>query len=152
MNKPKLSEKKQMEIAAKYGAGGISASALAAQYGVCATTIKNICNRKKADIEKFCAEEKEKAKISMREFLAERLGKAQNLMDYILDIPPEEIKSASLRDKMGALKILRESFADTSQEGEDGRSIDFTLTVKDVSKKDQDLINNADGNIDRNEV
>lgn len=152
MNKPKLSEKKQMEIAAKYGAGGISAAALAEQYGVCATTIKNICNRKKADIEKFCEEEKEKAKISMREFLSERLGKAQNLMDYILDIPPEEIKSASLRDKMGALKILRESFADTSRDEEYGRSIDFTLTVKDVSKKDPDLINNVDGDADKNGV
>ena len=47
----------------------------------------------------------------MLEFLDEQKSTAQSLMQKLLKASEEDIKKASLRDKMGALKILSEVFA-----------------------------------------
>ena len=47
----------------------------------------------------------------MLEFLDEQKDKAQSLMQQLLNASEKDIKKASLRDKMGALKILSEVFA-----------------------------------------
>ena len=47
----------------------------------------------------------------MLEFLDEQKSTAQSLMQKLLKASEEDIKKASLRDKMGALKILFEVFA-----------------------------------------
>ena len=49
----------------------------------------------------------------MLEFLDEQKSTAQSLMQKLLKASEEDIEKASLRDKMGALKILSEVFAQT---------------------------------------
>ena len=44
----------------------------------------------------------------MLEFLDEQKDKAQSLMQQLLNASEKDIKKVSLRDKMGALKILSE--------------------------------------------
>ena len=49
----------------------------------------------------------------MLEFLDEQKDTAQALMEKILSLSEKDIEKANLRDKMGALKILAEVFAQT---------------------------------------
>lgn len=56
----------------------------------------------------------------MLEFLDEQKGKAQSLMQKLLNASEKDIEKASLRDKMGALKILSEVFAPKNEEAERG--------------------------------
>ena len=49
----------------------------------------------------------------MLEYLDSRKNAAQALMEKILSLSEKDIEKANLRDKMGALKILAEVFAQT---------------------------------------
>lgn len=56
----------------------------------------------------------------MLEFLDAQKGIAQNLISQLLQSSGEDIQKASLRDKMGAIKILSEVFAPTNAATEKG--------------------------------
>lgn len=46
----------------------------------------------------------------MMQFLSDRTGKAQGIIDKILETLPKDFEKASMRDKAGLLKILAETF------------------------------------------
>ena len=107
----KLSDRQRKQIITEYvaGDGRVSQRSLAKKYNVCLSTISKILRDEK--VEQKCTHKKEENTRSMLEFLDEQKDKAQSLMQQLLNASEKDIKKASLRDKMGALKILSEVFA-----------------------------------------
>lgn len=104
----KLSDRQRKRIIAEYAIGGISQRALAEKYHVSQNTIAKLLSSEKS-VQKL-SDKKEENTRSMLEFLDEQKSTAQSLMQKLLKAPKEDIENASLRDKMGALKILSEVF------------------------------------------
>lgn len=113
----KLTDRQRKQIIAEYVAGGTSHRALAQKYGVTPTAIKRVLDKKEC-VQK-CEEKKRENTLSMLAFMESRKDKAQSLMDAILDLAQDDIKKAPLRDKMGAFKILLESFGSKNIESKD---------------------------------
>lgn len=107
----KLTDRQRKRIIAEYVEGGVSQRKLAEKYNVSRQAISKILSD-----EKSCQklrDKKEENTLSMLEFLESRKDKAQSLMDSIVQSAAGDISKASLRDKMGALKILSEVFMQT---------------------------------------
>lgn len=117
----KLTDRQRKQIIAEYVEGGISQRALAQKYNVSQKTISTILTDK--EVRQKVSDKKNENTLSMLAFLDSRKEKAQSLMDAILDLAQADIKKAPLRDKMGAFKILSESFG-----GKNGESKDQTIT------------------------
>lgn len=89
--------------------------------------------------EKSCEKlrnKKEENTRSMLEFLDEQKDTAQSLMQKILQASEKDIERASLRDKMGALKILSEVFTTRKDELVGDNNIQITLSIEDMSGGD----------------
>lgn len=104
----KLSDRQRKRIIAEYAIGGIRWRQLAEKYHVSQNTIAKLLSSEKS-VQKL-SDKKEENTRSMLEFLDEQKSTAQSLMQKLLKAPKEDIENASLRDKMGALKILSEVF------------------------------------------
>ena len=105
----KLSDRQWKQIIAEYVNGGISQRQLAEKYGVSRQAIAKLLSTEKSS--QKLRNKKEENTRSTLEFLDEQKSTAQSLMQKLLKASEEDIKKASLRDKMGALKILSEVFA-----------------------------------------
>ena len=110
----KLSDRQRKQIIAEYTTGGTSQRALAERYHVSQKTISKILSSE--EVRQKVSDKKEENTRSMFEFLDEQKGKAQSLMQKLLNASEKDIEKASLRDKMGALKILSEVFAPKNEE------------------------------------
>lgn len=115
----KLTDLQRKKIIAEYvaGDGNVSQRSLAKKYNVSLSSISKILTAEK--VEQKCTHKKEENTRSMLEFLDEQRVTAQGLMEQILRMSVNDIEKASLRDKMGALKILSEVFGgkDAPSEG-----------------------------------
>lgn len=127
----KLTDKQRKQIIAEYALGGSSYRKLAEKYGVSATAIKKILSTNEG-VQRL-TDKKEENTRSMLEFLDEQKDTAQNLMRAILQTAPEDIQKASLRDKMGALKILSEVFGAVSGPSKDNTVTEIIITPEDAS-------------------
>ena len=117
----KLTDRQRKQIIAEYVEGGISQRALAKKYNVSQKTISTILTN--TEVRQKVSDKKNENTLSMLAFLDSRKEKAQSLMDAILDLAQADIEKAPLRDKMGAFKILSESFG-----GKNGESKDQAIT------------------------
>ncbi|MCX4361786.1 MAG: helix-turn-helix domain-containing protein [Clostridia bacterium] len=132
----KITEIQRQQIIATYiaGKGEISQTVLAKKYGVSRSTISKILNS--AEINKSIIEKKEQSVLSMLEYIESKQGEAQGLMSQILDKAGVKLKADnSLRDLMGALKILADVFsksAENKDEANDSKQVVFKIVgVKD---------------------
>ena len=132
----KLTDKQRKQIIAEYALGGITQRQLANRYQVSQNAIVKILNSSKGVQE--ISEKKEENTRSMLEFLDEQKDTAQNLMRAILQTAPEDIQKASLRDKMGALKILSEVFGAVSGPSKDNTVTEIIITPEDASGEDDE--------------
>ncbi len=132
----KITEIQRQQIIATYvaGKGEISQTVLAKKYGVSRSTISKILNS--AEVNKSINEKKEQSALSILEYIESKQGEAQTLMSEILIKAGVKLKGDnSLRDLMGALKILVEVFsrnAENKDEADDARQVVFKIVgVKD---------------------
>lgn len=111
----KLTDRQKKQIAAEYvaGDGNISQRTLAARYHVSQKTVSKILSE--ANITQKVLEKKAENTLSMLAYLDSRKDEAQSLIDRILTSSAKDIEKASLRDKIGALKILSDVFCKTSE-------------------------------------
>ena len=78
-------------------------------------------------------QKKEENRLSMLEFMEQQKDQAQSLMQKILSCAEVDIEKASLRDKMGAFKILSEAFGGNStDENKQKDTINVVFSVADV--------------------
>lgn len=132
----KLSDRQRKQIIAEYvaGDGKVSQQKLADKYHVSRQAISMILSSEKS-CEKL-RNKKEENTRSMLEFLDEQKDTAQSLMQKILQASEKDIERASLRDKMGALKILSEVFTTRKDELVGDNNIQITLSIEDMSGGD----------------
>lgn len=130
----KLSDRQRKQIIAEYASGGVSQRELAERYQVTQKTISKILNSE--EVYQKVSEKKEENTRSMLAFLDEQKEKAQSLMKQLLNASEKDIEKASLRDKMGALKILSEVFTTRKDELVGDNNIQITLSVEDMSGGD----------------
>ena len=132
----KLSDRQRKQIIAEYTTGATSQRALAERYHVSQKTISKILSSE--EVRQKVSDKKEENTRSMFEFLDEQKGKAQSLMQKLLNASEQDIQQASLRDKMGAIKILSEVFAPRkSEESKADEGVKFEFVFKDTSMKDE---------------
>lgn len=118
----KITEIQRQQIIATYIAarGEISQTVLAQKYQVSRSTISKILNSE--EVKKSVNEKKEQSALSMLEYIESKQSEAQTLMSQILTKAGIKLGADnSLRDLMGALKILAEVFGKTveNKDGED---------------------------------
>ena len=131
----KLTDRQRKRIVAEYALGGISQQQLAEKYGVSRQAIAKLLSTEKS-CEKL-QQKKDENTRSMLEYLDEQKGRAQGLIGKLLDASEEDIKKASLRDKMGAIKILSEVFAgNRDNELNSDKKVSIKFVVEDVSGGD----------------
>ena len=129
----KLSDRQRKQIIAEYTTGATSQRALAERYHVSQKTISKILSSE--EVRQKVSDKKEENTRSMFEFLDEQKGKAQSLMQKLLNVSEKDIEKASLRDKMGAIKILSEVFAPKNEEaGRGGVRVIVEGKVQDLSE------------------
>lgn len=114
----KLTDRQRKQIIAEYASGGVSQRELAQRYQVSQKTISKILSTE--EVRQMVSDKKNENTRSMLEFLDAQKGIAQNLISQLLQSSGEDIQKASLRDKMGAIKILSEVFAPTNAATEKG--------------------------------
>lgn len=110
----KLTDRQRKQIIAEYVSGGISQQQLADRYGVTRQAVAKLLKTDES-CEKL-RDKKEENTLSMLAFMDSRKEKAQSLMDQILNSASDDISKSSLRDKMGAFKILSEAFSAKKEE------------------------------------
>lgn len=134
----KLTEKQKKNIVALYAAGGISQKALAKEYGVSETTIRNTINSD-PDFAENCGYIKkgaeEEISESLREYFKSSQGFAKGLIERLLNIPDELIEASSLRERVGAAAYVRDMFLSEKDdnEGEDGTPTTIEVVIEDAS-------------------
>ena len=129
----KLTDRQRKQIIAEYASGDISQRELAERYQVTQKTISKILSTE--EVRQKVSLKKEENTRSMLEFLDEQKSTAQSLMQKLLKASEEDIKKASLRDKMGALKILSEVFAPRKGEetAKNSGGVAVNISIEDCS-------------------
>lgn len=128
----KLTDRQRKRVIAEYVDGGISQRKLAGKYGVSVSTISKILSDEK--VVQKCTLKKEENTQDMLTFLDSRKNAAMELIDGILGDAVKKVKKASLRDQMGAVKVLSEVFGGGKQgENAEKERVEFTLTIEDLT-------------------
>lgn len=112
----KLTDRQRKQLVAEYvaGDGNISQRTLAIKYGVSQKTVSKILSDEK--VKQKVSDKKAENTLSMIAYLDSQLNIVQELIGKILVTAGNDIEKAPLRDKMGALKILSETFRSQSDD------------------------------------
>lgn len=115
-----MKDKRRQEIIADYVESG-SYRETARKFGVSPNTVKNYVQGDVQIAQKFAHKKEENTKTMLAYFDSKR-ETAQDLIDEILKTSKSQIADAPLRDKMGALKILKETFGNERESRAESRS------------------------------
>ena len=131
----KLTDRQRKQLVAEYvaGDGNISQRTLAIKYGVSQKTVSKILST--SEVRDKVSQKKAENDLSMLAYLESRVAAVQDLIDEILDSAKEDIVGAPLRDKMGALKILSETF--TPKDGNTSVNNKPNIRIEFVDKKEE---------------
>lgn len=110
MPRNKLTDRQHKAIIARY-AETQNYALVAKEFGVSETTIRRHCQQDKATAEKV-ARKKEQNTLDMLAFMDSRKGKAQDIVDRIMDTlnDPEKLQTSSVRDLATAFGIIIDKF------------------------------------------
>ena len=131
----KLTDRQRKQLVAEYvaGDGNISQRTLAIKYGVSQKTVSKILST--SEVRNKVSQKKAENDLSMLAYLESRVAAVQDLIDEILDRAKGDIVGAPLRDKMGALKILSETF--TPKDGNTSANNKPNIRIEFVDKKEE---------------
>ena len=126
----KVSERTKQRIAAEVAAG-LSQRDIAAKHSIAPATVAKIAKQRAAEIEEIRERTKQQViqqeidnAMSMVEYLQSKHGDAQRLITAMMDIPPEVLQAASIRERMGAIKILSECCGRLGEDATKRRALD----------------------------
>ncbi len=131
----KLNDKQVLELVAEH-ANGTSISALAKKYKIDWTTCKRYIESSREMQEQIQAIKNE----SVTEWLKAQKGTIMGILDQIIGLLPKRLKDASVKDLMGAYKILTEtSINNVESKGNTNTNEEpatITVEIVDNGKKD----------------
>lgn len=119
-------EKQRKQILDLYAAGGMSMAAIADKMGITPARVRHALRYNKEIVDK-AREGNNRVAVdapTMCAYLDSKRGRAQALIDALLEFSVEDIAAASMRDRMGAIKILSETFADRANNNADKEALD----------------------------
>jgi Mor family transcriptional regulator len=111
----KLNDTQIAELIMKH-TNGTSISALAKEYGIKWETVKGYITERREIVEKAESIKNE----TVTEWLKANSSRIQGLLDLCVDLLPEQLKKASARDLVGAIKILTETSINNLGKGDSG--------------------------------
>lgn len=132
----KLTNSQKKKIIALH-ADGVSQTKLAKQFHVARSTIKDVIDsdtdflQKAADANKTASEE---AALS---FMERMQKKSEELIGEILQSVRRDFANASVRDRMGAVKIMSECFLRRSEAQGAGTGVTVTVSLEDTSEAEE---------------
>lgn len=128
----KLTDKQRKQIIAEYveGDGRVTQADLARKFSVSTVTISKILST--PEVKEKLTKAKNDNLLSMCEYIKTKADRVQHLIDIALETSDQQMREASLRDKMGAVKILIEKFFPPEDERENDLPSPITIVVKDT--------------------
>lgn len=139
----KVSERTKQRVVAEIAAG-LSQRDIAAKHSMAPATVAKIAKQRAAEIEEVrnrtrmeIEQEQINQAMSMVDFLQSKQGDAQRLITAMMDIPPEVLQAASIRERMGAIKILSECFGRLGEDATKRRALaDICDAIREAAKCD----------------
>lgn len=128
----KLTDRQRKQIVAEYveGDGKVTQADLARKFSVSTVTISKILST--PEVKEKLTKAKNDNLLSMCEYIKTKADRVQHLIDIALETSDQQMREASLRDKMGAVKILIEKFFPPEDERENDLPSPITIVVKDT--------------------
>lgn len=128
----KLTDKQRKQIVSEYveGDGKVTQADLARKFSVSTVTISKILST--PEVKEKLTKAKNDNLLSMCEYIKTKADRVQHLIDIALETSDQQMREASLRDKMGAVKILIEKFFPPEDERENDLPSPITIVVKDT--------------------
>lgn len=125
----KVSERTKQRVVAEIAAG-LSQRDIAAKHSMAPATVAKIAKQRAEEIEEVrnrtrleIEREQINQAMTMVDFLQSKQGDAQRLITAMMDIPPEVLQAASIRERMGAIKILSECFGRLGEDATKRRAL-----------------------------
>lgn len=125
----KVSERTKQRVVAEVAAG-LSQRDIAAKHSMAPSTVAKIVKQRAAEIEEVrnrtrleIEKEQIRQALTMVEYLQSKQGDAQRLITAMMDIPQEVLQAASIRERMGAIKILTECFGRLGEDASKRRAL-----------------------------
>lgn len=139
----KVSERTKQRVVAELAAG-LSQRDVASKHSIATGTVGKIAKQRAAEIEEMRERTKQQViqqeidnAMSMVEYLQSKQGAAQRLITAMMDIPPEVLQAASIRERMGAIKILSECFGRLGEDATKRRALaDICDAIREAAKCD----------------
>lgn len=114
----KLSLKQKKKIIAEHEAGQ-SYRTLAAKYKVCQRTIYNVIHGDEDFAEKIASKTNEDAEDAALSWYERAQKQSMTLIDMAMQLTLNDLQVASVRDRMGLVKILSECFCRNASQPKD---------------------------------
>jgi IS30 family transposase len=132
----KLTNSQKKKIIALH-ADGVSQTKLAAQFRVTRRTIKAVFDSDTEFAQKAAEQNKQESEAKALSF-AERMQKeSEELIGEILQSVRRDFANASVRDRMGAVKIMSECFLRRSEAQGAGTGVTVTVSLEDTSEAEE---------------
>lgn len=139
----KVSERTKQRVVAEIAAG-LSQRDIAAKHSMAPATVAKIAKQRAEEIEEVrnrtrleIEREQINQAMTMVDFLQSKQGDAQRLITAMMDIPPEVLQAASIRERMGAIKILSECFGRLGEDATRRRALsDICDAIREAAKCD----------------
>lgn len=132
----KLTNSQKKKIIALH-ADGVSQTKLAAQFRVTRRTIKAVLDSDTEFAQKAAEQNKQESEAKALSF-AERMQKeSEELIGEILQSVRRDFANASVRDRMGAVKIMSECFLRRDAAMGAGTGVTVTVSLEDTSEAEE---------------
>lgn len=139
----KVSERTKQRVVAEIAAG-LSQRDIAAKHSMAPATVAKIAKQRAEEIEEVrnrtrleIEREQINQAMTMVDFLQSKQGDAQRLITAMMDIPAEVLQAASIRERMGAIKILSECFGRLGEDATKRRALaDICDAIREAAKCD----------------
>lgn len=119
----KLTNTQKKKIIALH-ADGISQTKLAAQFHVSRTTIKAVLDADADFAQKAAVKNKEMAEKEALSFVERMRDRSEGLIDKIISSVQKDFNRASVRDRMGAIKVLFDCFCSGTSKDDSKNALD----------------------------
>jgi IS30 family transposase len=132
----KLTNSQKKKIIALH-ADGVSQTKLAAQFRVTRRTIKAVLDSDTEFAQKAAEKNKVESEAKALSFAERMQRESEELIGEILQSVRRDFANASVRDRMGAVKIMSECFLRRSEAQGVGAGVTVTVSLEDTSEAEE---------------
>ena len=136
----KLTNSQKKKIIALY-ADGVSQSELSKRFNVTRKTIADVIKKDPDFTQKVTGKNNEEAEASALSFMERMQKESEELIGEILQSVRRDFANASVRDRMGAVKIMTECFLARKSADTGGGAVNITVSIEDTSADPQEVVN-----------